>query len=827
MKLNINPTSVQRTNAEQLDQFAHVFCGIKLNNADSGTPLVNVDKLYTDRINALSADYTYNGVKEALADLDITLNAPVTYYRIGDPDIKAKLLSVIPHADASNITEEEMHNVASSIMQRNAGYKMPSNDVYFQDNDNVVYFDYLNDTAIKNAASFQSMYVYPELSTSYLNSSSGGSRILINNFSKLKYVDLSNIIIMGAGSGVGNCPEVETVDFSSISEVSPWYNSTLYNCPSLKKITTDSLRVFQMGGSYDFVQNCGIKFLNLPSLVYSSVSITSTCNRLKTVDIGENHVGHYYKSDRFYTSSNLGRSIYNKRMFNDTKVENIILRQLEVFDQWGINCFDCSNDFSSENKRFFVPSSMVDKYKASSYWDPYKDIVYPIGGTEWQQTMWSLAEEEGVEFLDYSLTHIDKAIYDYLEYTDELTGFELQIPSEYQSSGTYVFDEVYAKIKYYPDNTSKEHCTLTCDDGEIIISDTDQNDVKLIQIPSSTDVNNMRYVTFTITSTQDPSIGSTTSVQLAYPVVTSITATFDPDTQYITCEYTGNTDNKKLLSTTYTTTGDIGISNTGWVYSNDSAVQCTGTITLSNQFCSTPGSLQVTLAVGAEERQVFEDPNVEKLLCAFNSYAKGNVIPKSLFTNATQLCESNFENTLFRNNTHVTSFNEFKDTIITKLPTSYFAYSSLQYIQIPETMTFITSDFFFNSGLKYIDFPTGIQFNSSVCAYCKYLTEARIQFSTPVNDDWYNSRAIFNSCGNLEKVTIKAGSVCIPYSTFYSCVKLTTLILEDSTPLTIYPNAFDNVKNIQNIYVPADAVEAYKIAEGWSAYVDKIQANPE
>ena len=43
------------------------------------------------------------------------------------------------------------------------------------------------------------------------------------------------------------------------------------------------------------------------------------------------------------------------------------------------------------------------------------------------------------------------------------------------------------------------------------------------------------------------------------------------------------------------------------------------------------------------------------------------------------------------------------------------------------------------------------------------------------------------------------------------------------TPLSMNV-AFDEVSENITIYVPAESVEKYKVAEGWSEYADKIKA---
>ena len=46
-------------------------------------------------------------------------------------------------------------------------------------------------------------------------------------------------------------------------------------------------------------------------------------------------------------------------------------------------------------------------------------------------------------------------------------------------------------------------------------------------------------------------------------------------------------------------------------------------------------------------------------------------------------------------------------------------------------------------------------------------------------------------------------------------------------PITWDPDgglAFDDAANLLNIYVPSESVDAYKAADGWKDYADKIQS---
>ena len=83
---------------------------------------------------------------------------------------------------------------------------------------------------------------------------------------------------------------------------------------------------------------------------------------------------------------------------------------------------------------------------------------------------------------------------------------------------------------------------------------------------------------------------------------------------------------------------------------------------------------------------------------------------------------------------------------------------------------------------------------------------------------------MFNLCRSLTSVTIPASVTYIGDFAFYQCTSLTS-----TTCLAITPPTLASTRAIYNygpIYVPAESVDAYKAAEGWSSYADRIQAIP-
>lgn len=81
--------------------------------------------------------------------------------------------------------------------------------------------------------------------------------------------------------------------------------------------------------------------------------------------------------------------------------------------------------------------------------------------------------------------------------------------------------------------------------------------------------------------------------------------------------------------------------------------------------------------------------------------------------------------------------------------------------------------------------------------------------------------AAFYGCSGLTSMTIPNNVSSIGDQAFENCDKLTSIIVLNATPPKLVKSAFKRTA-IETITVPIGCGEAYKTADGWSAYADKI-----
>lgn len=151
-----------------------------------------------------------------------------------------------------------------------------------------------------------------------------------------------------------------------------------------------------------------------------------------------------------------------------------------------------------------------------------------------------------------------------------------------------------------------------------------------------------------------------------------------------------------------------------------------------------------------------------------------------------------------------------------------FAYcSGLRDMQIPESVTELSGHAFEGcSSLQYVSLPSGLtEIQECLFSACASLREVFIPEQVTVIGN-----SAFESCTQLKEITIPASVKTLAYRAFLGS-GLESITMESTTPPAAGANVFDDTNDCP-IYVPSESVNAYKSANGWTPYADRIQALP-
>lgn len=148
--------------------------------------------------------------------------------------------------------------------------------------------------------------------------------------------------------------------------------------------------------------------------------------------------------------------------------------------------------------------------------------------------------------------------------------------------------------------------------------------------------------------------------------------------------------------------------------------------------------------------------------------------------------------------------------------------SSLTSVIIPSGVTSIGEDAFsYCSSLTSVEIPSTVA-STGVNAfyYCSSLTS--VEISSGVTSI---SSTSFYGCSSLENITIPSTVTSILDAAFMSCTNLESVTVLATVPPTLGSDAFSGASSLV-IYVPAESVDTYKEASGWSDYSGEIEAIP-
>lgn len=84
----------------------------------------------------------------------------------------------------------------------------------------------------------------------------------------------------------------------------------------------------------------------------------------------------------------------------------------------------------------------------------------------------------------------------------------------------------------------------------------------------------------------------------------------------------------------------------------------------------------------------------------------------------------------------------------------------------------------------------------------------------------------FAGCTLLASISIPYGITTIDTGAFADCTLLASVTVQSVTPPSLGSGVFSGTSQNLVIYVPAESVDTYKAASGWSSYASRIQAIP-
>lgn len=165
---------------------------------------------------------------------------------------------------------------------------------------------------------------------------------------------------------------------------------------------------------------------------------------------------------------------------------------------------------------------------------------------------------------------------------------------------------------------------------------------------------------------------------------------------------------------------------------------------------------------------------------------------------------------------------DLPNTITTIGDKAFYWCNGLAVTNIPAGLTFVGEDAFMDCSNLMIDLviPGGLTTIKRQSFSQAGFTSLIIQEGVTTLDYY-----AFGNCEYLTTVDVAASVTSIANEAFMGCDLMESITFRNTTPPTIGDNVFDGTNNCP-IYVPAEAVDTYKAAEGWSVYADRIQAIP-
>ena len=147
---------------------------------------------------------------------------------------------------------------------------------------------------------------------------------------------------------------------------------------------------------------------------------------------------------------------------------------------------------------------------------------------------------------------------------------------------------------------------------------------------------------------------------------------------------------------------------------------------------------------------------------------------------------------------------------------AFYGCTDLKSVTIPNSVTSIGCLTFNNSGLISVEIPNSVtSIESNAFTSCRDLTSINIP-----NNLTAISHGVFTHCAKLTSITIPENITSIGSQAFFCCTSLKSITCEAVTPPSVGYSVFYEVPKSIPLYVPAESVEAYRAADGWSEFTN-------
>ena len=200
-------------------------------------------------------------------------------------------------------------------------------------------------------------------------------------------------------------------------------------------------------------------------------------------------------------------------------------------------------------------------------------------------------------------------------------------------------------------------------------------------------------------------------------------------------------------------------------------------------------------------------------------------IPKVVNINRKTIKVKGINSNAFLNCNSLTNIT-IPDNIVSIGCNAFSECNNLTVITIPDSVTSITSSIFSGcNSLKNIKISNSVtSIGDAAFSRCSKLTDIIIPDSVTSIGDY-----AFSNCINLKSITLPENLTILGASVFYGCISLKTVYIKKSSIASLIEgnySMFENCSDELKICVPdEESVIAYKQAEYWSDYADKIYKN--